>query len=119
MCDYATLLIRKAPNLMLMLIVLIVIMLMVLGLDADTTTHVGAPPHTFFYLSLAESLTYFTFVSQFADFLTDFPVLDADLQRGSGIYPGEDWCNPQEPHAKVNLYLFFLNYTCGSSDKEE
>ena len=48
MYDYATLPIRKAPNLMLMLIVLIVIMLMVLGLDADTTTHVGAPPHTFF-----------------------------------------------------------------------
>ena len=28
-------------------------------------------------------------------------MLDSDLQKGSGIYPGEDWCNPQEPHAKV------------------
>ena len=30
-------------------------------------------------------------------------MLDADLQKGSGIYPGEEWCNPQEPHAKVSL----------------
>jgi hypothetical protein len=47
--------------------------------------------------------TFMVSVNKFADFLTDFPMLDADLQKGSGIYPGEDWCNPQEPHAKWHV----------------
>merc|ERR1712033_105321 len=32
--------------------------------------------------------TFMVSVNKFADFLTDFPMLDADLQKGSGIYPG-------------------------------
>jgi len=47
--------------------------------------------------------TFMVSVNKFADFLTDFPMLDADLQKGSGIYPGEEWCNPQEPHAKWHV----------------
>lgn len=42
-------------------------------------------------------------VNQLADWLTSFPLLDVDLQKGSGIYPGEDWCNPQEPHSKWHV----------------
>jgi len=42
-------------------------------------------------------------VNQLANYLTDFPILDEGLQSGSGIYPGEDWCNPQEPHSKWHV----------------
>jgi len=42
-------------------------------------------------------------VNQLADFLTDFPTLDNALQKGVGIYPGEEWCMPQEPHAKWHV----------------
>jgi len=42
-------------------------------------------------------------VNQLANYLTDFPVLDEGLQSGSGIYPGEVWCNPQEPHSKWHV----------------
>jgi len=42
-------------------------------------------------------------INSLADWLTDFPMLDNNLQKGSGIYPGEDWCNPQEPHSKWHV----------------
>merc|ERR1719348_2085878 len=42
-------------------------------------------------------------VNQLANYLTDFPILDEGLQSGSGIYPGENWCNPQEPHSKWHV----------------
>merc|ERR1740131_859029 len=42
-------------------------------------------------------------INQLADWLTDFPLLDNNLQKGSGIYPGEDYCNPQEPHSKWHV----------------
>jgi len=42
-------------------------------------------------------------INSLADYLTDFPTLDNSLQRGYGIYPGEEWCNPQEPHSKWHV----------------
>ena len=57
-------------------------------------------------------------VNKLADFLTEFPMLDSALQTGKhyyvtviyltksvgyGTYPGDDWCNPQEPHSKWHV----------------
>ena len=37
-------------------------------------------------------------------------MLDAGLQKGVGIYPGEGWCMPWCPHAKVpSLSQFFAS----------
>jgi len=47
--------------------------------------------------------TFMVTVNQIANFLTSFPILDASLQAGIGIYPGEEWCMPQEPHAKWHV----------------
>jgi len=42
-------------------------------------------------------------INKLADWLTDFPMLDPDLQTGYGTYPGDEWCNPQEPHSKWHV----------------
>jgi len=42
-------------------------------------------------------------VNKLADWLTEFPMLDSALQTGYGTYPGDDWCNPQEPHSKWHV----------------
>merc|ERR1712215_172152 len=42
-------------------------------------------------------------INKLADWLTDFPMLDPELQTGYGTYPGDDWCNPQEPHSKWHV----------------
>jgi len=47
--------------------------------------------------------TFMVSINKFADFLTDFPMLDAGLQKGVGIYPGEGWCMPWCPHAKWHV----------------
>ena len=55
-----------------------------------------------FHFFLIFHILKFLPICQFADFLTDFPMLDAGLQKGVGIYPGEGWCMPWCPHAKVS-----------------
>jgi len=47
--------------------------------------------------------TFMVTINKFADYITDFPMLDAGLQKGSGIYPGEERCNPKEPHSKWHV----------------
>ena len=58
-------------------------------------------------------------VNKFVDWLTSFPMLDGDIQKGKkimmilwlmfssatgyGTYPGDTWCNPQEPHSKWHV----------------
>jgi len=42
-------------------------------------------------------------INRFADWLTEFPMLDPALQTGYGTYPGDAWCNPQEPHSKWHV----------------
>jgi len=42
-------------------------------------------------------------VNGIANYLNSFPVLDEPLQSGYGIYPGDSWCNPQEPHSKWHV----------------
>merc|ERR1719244_1772782 len=42
-------------------------------------------------------------VNQLADLMTSFPLLDPALQTGIGLYPGEEWCNPKEPHSKWHI----------------
>ena len=42
-------------------------------------------------------------VNNFANGLTDFPVLDEDLQNALNIYPGEERCNNEEGHAKWHV----------------
>jgi len=42
-------------------------------------------------------------VNKFVDWLTSFPMLDGDIQKGYGTYPGDTWCNPQEPHSKWHV----------------
>jgi len=42
-------------------------------------------------------------INKLADWLNDFPMLDPALQTGYGTYPGDTWCNPQEPHSKWHV----------------
>ena len=56
-------------------------------------------------------------INKLADSLEDFPTLDMALQTGNispcnitpwyitgyGTYPGDSWCNPQEPHSKWHV----------------
>jgi len=42
-------------------------------------------------------------INKLADSLEDFPTLDMALQTGYGTYPGDSWCNPQEPHSKWHV----------------
>merc|ERR1712013_423606 len=42
-------------------------------------------------------------INKLADWLNDFPMLDPALQTGYGTYPGDAWCNPQEPHSKWHV----------------
>jgi len=42
-------------------------------------------------------------VNKLADWLTSFPMLDVNIQSGYGTYPGDKWCNPQEPHSKWHV----------------
>merc|ERR1711942_237642 len=42
-------------------------------------------------------------INKLADWLNDFPMLDPDLRTGYGTYPGDAWCNPQEPHSKWHV----------------
>ena len=39
-------------------------------------------------------------VNALANSLSSFPVLSEPLQSGYGVYPGDTWCQPQEPHSK-------------------
>merc|ERR1711971_415681 len=39
-------------------------------------------------------------VNALANYLNSFPVLSEPLQSGYGVYPGDTWCQPQEPHSK-------------------
>ena len=39
-------------------------------------------------------------INGLANYLSSFPVLDESLQSGYGVYPGDTWCQPQEPHSK-------------------
>ena len=42
-------------------------------------------------------------VNGLANWLNSFPVLSPALQSGYGVYPGDVWCNPQEPHSKWHV----------------
>jgi len=42
-------------------------------------------------------------VNSLANYLNSFPVLSDPLQSGYGVYPGDTWCNPQEPHSKWHV----------------
>ena len=42
-------------------------------------------------------------VNGLANWLNSFPVLSPALQTGYGVYPGDLWCNPQEPHSKWHV----------------
>jgi len=42
-------------------------------------------------------------VNSLANYLNSFPVLSDALQSGYGVYPGDTWCNPQEPHSKWHV----------------
>ena len=47
--------------------------------------------------------TLLKYVNLFANGLTTFPVYDASMQNGTDAYPGSEWCNDQQPHAKWHL----------------
>ena len=68
---------------------------------------------TVFIFNLALPSYGLRYICQFADFLTDFPMLDAGLQKGVGIYPGEGWCMPWCPHAKVPTPAFLNSLPLG------
>ena len=44
-------------------------------------------------------------------------MLDAGLQKGVGIYPGEGWCMPWCPHAKVPTPAFLNSFSWNSARK--
>ena len=47
--------------------------------------------------------TMLKYVNMFANNLTSFPTYDISMQNGTDAYPGSEWCNDQQPHAKWHL----------------
>jgi len=47
--------------------------------------------------------TMIKYVNNFANGLTNFPTYDLVIQNGTFAYPGSEWCNDKEPHAKWHL----------------
>jgi len=47
--------------------------------------------------------TMIKYVNNFANGLTTFPTYDMVIQNGTSAYPGSEWCNDKEPHAKWHL----------------